>query len=186
MKVIALRLAALCVAFVWCSHVVAVEKHPITHEDVWLMKRLGAPAVSPDGKWVVVSVTNPAYDEKDQTSDLWLVPSDASASPRQITFTKGAESGVAWSPDSKKIAFAAKREGDETLQVYILDLIAGGEARKLTNLSTGARSPQWRLDGGVILFVSNVYPGALDDEANKKAAADRKARKYRARVYESF
>ena len=31
----------------------------ITHEDLWLMKRVGAPVVSPDGKWVVVSVIEP-------------------------------------------------------------------------------------------------------------------------------
>jgi hypothetical protein len=40
----------------------AVQKHPITHEDVWLMKRVGALAVSPNGKWVVTSVTWPSYE----------------------------------------------------------------------------------------------------------------------------
>ena len=28
---------------------------PITHEALWMMKRVGAPVVSPDGKWVVSS-----------------------------------------------------------------------------------------------------------------------------------
>jgi dipeptidyl aminopeptidase/acylaminoacyl peptidase len=37
-----------------------------------------------------------------------------------------------------------------------------------------------------LLFTSTVYPGALDDEANKKIAAERKAQKYRARVYDKF
>ena len=37
------------------------------------MKRVGAPAVSPDGKWVVFSVTEPAYDEKKEVADLWIV-----------------------------------------------------------------------------------------------------------------
>ena len=31
-----------------------------------------------------------------------------------------------------------------------------------------------------------VYPGAADDAANRKIAAERKARKYKARVYEAF
>ncbi len=44
---------------------------PLTHEAEWLMKRVGAPIPSPDGKLVVFAVTNPAYDEKDQSSDLW-------------------------------------------------------------------------------------------------------------------
>ncbi len=63
---------------------------------------------------------------------------------------------------------------------------AGGEARRLTNLSTGAVSPKWRPDGKAILFESLVYPNALDDEANKKIAAERKARKYNVRAYEHF
>jgi dipeptidyl aminopeptidase/acylaminoacyl peptidase len=161
------------------------QKRPITHEDVWLMKRVGAPSVSPDGKWVVFPVTEPSYDSDKNTSDLWIAPTDGSAAPRQLTGTKAGESGAVWSPDSKQIAFTAKRDGDETAQVYILRL-DGGEAQRVTNLSTGAYSPKWRPDGKAILFQSMVYPGAEDDEANKKIAAERKARKYKTRVYETF
>ncbi len=164
----------------------STSKVPLTHEMMWSFKRVGAPVPSPDSKWVVFSLVEPAYDEKDQVSDLWIVPSDGSAKPRRLTSTKGGESGVAWSPDSRQIAFSARREGDESAQIYVLDIANGGEAVRLTSLSTGARSPQWRPDGKAIAFVSNVYPGAADDETNKKIAAERKAQKYRARVYEKF
>lgn len=164
----------------------AQTKVPITHETMWLMKRVGAPVPSPDGKWVVFSLIEPAYDEKDQVNDLWIVPADASAKPRRLTNTKGGESGVAWSPDSRRIAFSARREGDEVSQIYVLDIADGGEAVRVTSLSTGARSPQWRPDGRALAFVSTVYPGANDDDANKRVAAERKAQKYRARVYETF
>ncbi|MEO5936544.1 MAG: prolyl oligopeptidase family serine peptidase, partial [Terriglobales bacterium] len=60
------------------------------------------------------------------------------------------------------------------------------EAQRVTNLSTGARAPQWRPDGKALLYISSVYPGAADDDANKKMAKERKDRKYNARVYESF
>lgn len=164
----------------------AQNKVPITHESMWMLKRVGAPNPSPDGKWVVFSLVEPAYDEKDQVSDLWIVPADASAKPRRLTFSKGGESGVAWSPDSQRLAFSAKREGDDASQIYVLDIADGGEAVRVTSLSTGARSPQWRPDGKALLFTSTVFPGAADDEANKKVAAERKALKYRARVYEKF
>ena len=165
---------------------VAQTKAPLTHETMWMLKRVGAPAPSPDGKWVVFSLVEPAYDEKEQVSDLWIVPVNGSARPRRLTFTKGGESGVAWSPDSRQIAFSARREGDEANQLYVLDVADGGEAIRVTSLSTGARSPQWRPDGKALLFVSSVYPGAVDDDANKKIAGERKAQKYRARVYEKF
>ena len=164
----------------------AQTKAPLTHETMWMLKRVGAPAPSPDGKWVVFSMVEPAYDEKDQVSDLWIVPSNGSAKPRRLTFSKGGESGVAWSPDSRQIVFSARREGDEVSQLYVLDVANGGEAVRITSLSTGARSAQWRPDGKALLFVSTVYPGAADDEANKKIAAERKAQKYRARVYDKF
>ena len=159
---------------------------PITHEKLWMMKRVGAPAVSPDGKWVVFSVLEPAYDPDKEASDLWLTPADGSAPPRRLTNTRAPEKGVAWSPDSRALVFATKREGDELEQIYLLDLARGGEARRLTNLSTGAANPRWRPDGTAILFESLVYPGALDDEANRKIATERKARKYNVHAYEHF
>jgi dipeptidyl aminopeptidase/acylaminoacyl peptidase len=158
----------------------------ITHEMLWMAKRVGNPAVSPDGKWVLYSVMEPSYDPDKAVSDLWLVPADGQAPPRRITNTKAAETGAAWSPDSQSIAFATKREGDAVEQIYVLDLGAGGEARRITDVSTGASNPKWRPDGKAILFESSVYPNALDDEANRKAAADRKARKYNVRIYEHF
>jgi dipeptidyl aminopeptidase/acylaminoacyl peptidase len=164
----------------------AQAKVPLTHEFMWMLKRVGAPTPSPDGKWVVFSLVEPAYDEKDQVSDLWIVPADASAKPRRLTFSKGGESGMAWSPDSQRLAFSAKREGDDVSQIYVLDIADGGEAVRVTSLSTGARSPQWRPDGKALLFTSTVFPGAVDEEANKKIAAQRKALKYHARVFDKF
>ncbi len=161
-------------------------KVPITHEAMWMMKRVGAPVPSPDGKWVVFSLVEPAYDEKDQVTDLWIVATDGSDKPRRLTATKGVESGVAWSPDSRRVAFTARREGDEVNQIYLLDVVGGGEAVRFTTLSTAASSPRWRPDGKALLFSAAVYPGAANDDANKKIAAERKARKYSARVYESF
>jgi dipeptidyl aminopeptidase/acylaminoacyl peptidase len=147
---------------------------------------VGAPQVSPDGKWVVFPLNEPAYDDSKQVSDIWIVPVDGSLKPRRLTATKGPESGLTWSPDGKRIAFSAKREGDEVAQVYVLDVMAGGEAVRVTQISTGAYTPKFRPDGAAIAFVSPVFPGAADDAANQKTAADQKARKYRARVYDSF
>jgi dipeptidyl aminopeptidase/acylaminoacyl peptidase len=178
--------AILYLAFGGAAGAQAPAKTPITHEKLWMMKRVGAPVVSPDGKWAVFSVVEPSYDPEKQVSDLWLVPTDGSAEPRRLTNTKAPENSPAWSPDSRSLAFTTKREGDEAEEVYILNLAEGGEARRLTTVSTGASNPKWRPDGQAILFESSVWPNALDDEANKKVIAERKARKYNVRIYEHF
>ncbi len=182
MKRTPIAVLALCIS----AAAFAQSRQPLTHETMWLMKRVGSPAVSPDGKWVVFPVTDPAYDEKEQSSDLWIVPADGSAPPRQITFTKASESDVNWASDSRRIVFSAKREGDDAAQIYLLDIAAGGEAQRLTNVSTGTRAPQLSPDGRNLLFASVVHPNTADDEANRKAAKERKDRKYNVRVYDSF
>ncbi len=161
------------------------ERRVITHEDVWLMKRPGAVAVSPDGRWIIVSVAEPAYDDEQKRSDLWIAPADGSAAPRRLTSGKSAEGDPVFSPDSSRVAFSGKREGDEVAQVYVLDL-SGGEAQKVTDWPTGARTPRFSPDGQSILFVGLAYPGAGTAEENRKAAAERKERKYTVRAYDSF
>lgn len=71
----------------------AQDKKPITHEDMWSLKRVGSPEISPDGKWVVFNVTEPSYDEKEQVNDLWIVSTSGNYVPRKITSGKAGEGG---------------------------------------------------------------------------------------------
>lgn len=151
------------------------QKRPITHQDIWMLKRAGEPVVSPDGRWIVFSLTEPDYDPAKQTSDLWIVPSDGTEPPRQLTFSKEPESGAVWSPDGTQLSFATKRESDQAPQIYILPM-RGGEARRVTNIPGGASDPQWRADGKAILFQSQVDP----------IAEQRKDRKSNARIYDAM
>jgi dipeptidyl aminopeptidase/acylaminoacyl peptidase len=165
---------------------VSASKRAPTHEDIWLMKRVGAPQVSPDGRWLVASVIEPAYDDNAQLSDLWLIDTAARHSSRRLTSTRRPENGVAWSPDSKRIAFSAQRDNDEVAQIYSLDLASGGEAQRLTNLSGGARSPIYSHDGRQLAFVSLMYPQAHDEATNKQLIEAHHARKANARIFDSF
>ena len=164
----------------------AQELRPVTHEDVWTMNRLGSPVVSPDGELAVVSVTEPSYEEDGDVSDLWLIRVDGSAEPRRLTATREGESGIAWRPDGGAIVFTAKRGESETNQVYLLDMTGPGEAQQITGLSTGAANPDWSPDGKKIAFESKVYPGKLDDEANKTEKEAREERDYNVTAYDIF
>jgi dipeptidyl aminopeptidase/acylaminoacyl peptidase len=157
----------------------------MTHEALWRLKSVGAPVPSPDGKWIVVSIGEPAYDEKDEVSDLWILPADGSVPARRLTSTKGGESGASWSPDGRKLAFSARRDGDEAAQIYLLDL-AGGDARRLTTLTLGARAPRWSPDGTLIAFQGAVWRGATDEASNRTLNDARKNAKSKVRVYDGF
>jgi dipeptidyl aminopeptidase/acylaminoacyl peptidase len=155
--------------------VTAFAKVPLDHETMWRMKRVGPPSLSPNGKWVVVSVTEPAYDPAEQVSDLWLVPSDGSLPPRRLTATRAAESDVAWSADSRRIVFVSKRDVDVDPQAYLLEL-AGGEAQRLTSFAGGVSAPKPSPDGKRLLFQADFDP----------IASERSKRKYKARAFDSF
>ena len=157
-----------------------------THEDIWLMRRVGAPQVSPDGRWVVVSLAEPSYDENTQHSDLWLIDPNARNSSRRLTSTRRPETGVVWSPDSRRIVFSAERENDVAPQLYMLDLAEGGEAQRLTNLAGGARGAVFSHDGRQLAFISMMFPDARDDAANKAEMDALRGRKSNARIFEGF
>jgi Tol biopolymer transport system component len=140
-----------------------VQAKPIEHSDVWLMPRVGTPVISPDGRHAVVRVTQPAYEADEQSTDLHLLDLDGNDEPRQLTFSAGSESQVAWSPDSNHIAFRARRGDDEAAQIYLLSLSKGGEARRITDVPNGAAEPVFSPDGARLAFVSHVDPAADGD-----------------------
>lgn len=153
---------------------------------MWMMRRVGGPQIRPQGDLVSFQITEPSYDDKEVRSDIWIVPSNGASLPRKITSGKGSESAYQWSPDGSLLLFTAKRDGDESSQLYLMDFDQGGEAQKLSNLSTGIQSPQWSFSGKNVLFSSSVFPTCFSDSCNKKLTEEKKKIKYKARVYETF
>jgi dipeptidyl aminopeptidase/acylaminoacyl peptidase len=167
--------------FSWQSGAIAQEmaKHAITFDDMIQMHRVGEAQVSPDGKWVVYTVSTPDMDANRGASNIWVVPTAGGAS-LQLT-QSGHDSSPVWSPDGKTIAFLSSRSGDS--QVYLLSM-DGGEAKPLTHLSTGADIVKWSPDGKTIAFTSGVYPDCKDDACNSARDAEKEKNKVKAHVAE--
>jgi Tol biopolymer transport system component len=69
------------------------------------------------------------------------------------------------------IAFCAKRgegiDADTASQLYVI-APDGGEARRVTSLSTGVSSVRWFPDGKRVVVISSVWPDLKDDKAQAK------------------
>ncbi|HEX9760537.1 MAG TPA: S9 family peptidase [Candidatus Acidoferrales bacterium] len=158
------------------------QKRPITVEDMWAVKRPGAPSLSPDGRWAAVEVVSYSMNDNNSTSDIWLLSTDGAAQ-RQLTTHTARDSAPQFSPDGKWIAFTSRREGDDAGQIYVIP-VGGGEARRVTKLSTGAGNFKWFADGKRIAFASSVWPDLDTDEAQARRARERRDAKVKAYLIE--
>ncbi|RBY90657.1 PD40 domain-containing protein [Blastococcus sp. TF02A-26] len=130
-------------------------------DDLALLRTPGTPAVAPDGRIAVVAVTRPDVAGNGYRSQLWAVPTDASAPARPLT-SGGRDSDPAFSPDGRWLAYLAAL-GDGAPQVHVLPT-AGGAPRRLTDAPLGAGAPVWSPDSRRLAWAA-VPGGAPEPDA---------------------
>lgn len=173
------------VALVLCAGVDAAPRRPLTLDDMFSIKRISSPALSPDGRWVVYTVTTADTQANKTTTDLWLTSTDG-RSTRQLTDDPAHDRNAVWSPDGKWIAFESTRSGDS--QIWLITP-GGKEPRQLTHISTEAEQIAWSPDGSKIAFVSEVFPEnaekpfAVSDSLNRQALSRLASGPVRAKVF---
>lgn len=141
------------------------DKRAFRLDDLYRLKAIGDPQVSPDGRTVAFVVTESDLTAGKTNSDLYRVGADGSGLCR-LTSTEGEDIHPRWSPDGNTLMFISSRKDGS--QIWLLPT-TGGEARQLTSLSTGISDPIWSPDGKKILFASDVFPECgADDAGNKK------------------
>jgi dipeptidyl aminopeptidase/acylaminoacyl peptidase len=159
----------------------APAKRPMTFEDMMKMKRLGATAVSPDGKWLAYSVTTVNLEQNTRTAELW-VQAIAGGEPMKLAVGQPGDAGVEFAADGKRILFLSGRDGGQQVWLAEFDAATGttSNAKKLTSIATEADNAKWSPDSKSIVFTSAVYPdcpaiNAADFVAGNQCNADRDA-----------
>ena len=150
-------------------------------EDLWAIKRIGPPTLSPDGRMACAAVTSYDMEKNEGRTELWLFATDGGRARRLTAGDKDSE--PCWSPDGRWIAFAAKRKDDEEAQVYLI-APDGGEARRLASVANGAAGLRWFPDSRRIAFISWVWPELKSDKEQAKRRKERKEAKVKAHLSE--
>lgn len=126
-----------------------------------------SPTVSPDGQWIAYiadarlradsavelerdSLAKLPYskvrDEAERNeADIYVMPA-AGGTPRKVTEWMGAESDLAWSADSKRLAFIGRPGRTKSARIYIVDA-AGGVPRNIIG--------DWQYEPSNIDWLSN-------------------------------
>jgi dipeptidyl aminopeptidase/acylaminoacyl peptidase len=124
--------------------------------DLALLRTPGPPTVSSEGRHAVVAVTRLDLDADEYRSQLWLLPTDGSAPPRQIT--RGVrDTAPAFSPDGRWLAFLRAESGGRP-QLHVMPTDAG-EPWRVTERKhhpLGAGAPEWSPDSARIGYIARV------------------------------
>ncbi|MCM8556341.1 alpha/beta hydrolase family protein [Sphingomicrobium sediminis] len=125
-----LALTALAAALVATQ---AAEARPLTPEDLVGFDRVGAPSVSPDGKWALFSVSSAKDDLSGRTTSYHLHSLDGSEDDHVLANGNWSFGGARFGGDGA-IWFVSDRSGSD--QVYRMERFQ--EPEQVTNLAAGA------------------------------------------------
>lgn len=146
----------------------AQSRRPLQPDDIFSLKNVSDPRISPDGAWVAYTVSTLDKKEDNSDTDIYMVAASGGA-PVRLTSSKKPENGPRWSPDGRYLAFLSARDGKKA-QVFLLDR-RGGDAQALTDYKTGASAIAWSPDSTKLaLLVSEPDPNDPEsgDEKDKK------------------
>lgn len=136
--------------------VAAQAQRPMTFLDVQEMRRVGSTDLSPDGRWLLYTVSFPDWEKAERQNDIFLVSTrDGLPSTRQMTFTADKdEMSPTWSMDGSFFVFASNRDAPNNgsqRQLYLMRP-DGGEARKLTSAKDGVSDFAFSRDGRWLVY----------------------------------
>jgi len=94
---------------------------------------------------------------------LWRSRADGSE-PRQLTYPPLVASLPRWSPDGKRIAFAAATSGRSLLKVFVMSADGGTPQELLPDESRSFEDPNWAPDGNSLIFSRSPFLGSTNPE----------------------
>ena len=125
--------------------------HKLSPQSIYEISNIGSPLVSPDGDWILYTVSKADSLKDKNVSHLYMIHKDGKETVTLTSQTKGV-SNYQWSPEGKYISYLAKgKDEKEESQLFVLDR-RGGEPLQLTHIHGEIENYQWLKDGSKIIF----------------------------------
>ncbi|HLK30178.1 MAG TPA: S9 family peptidase [Puia sp.] len=125
-------------------------KRMLKPADIYRLPYVGSGQISPDGNWIVYTLTSVDSLKDKRSTDLWMVSWDGTQTI-QLTSDAESESNAKFSPDGKYISFLSSRQDSKESQVWLMDR-RGGEGKKLTDIKNGVNDYAWSPDAKKLLL----------------------------------
>ena len=147
------------------SQTATPKPHKLTPNAVYEISNLSSPLISPEGDWILYSVSKADAQKDKNVSQLYMINKTGTETVSLTEQTKGVGS-YQWSPEGKYISFlTAGKEEKEGSQLFLLDR-RGGEPIQLTHIKGEIAAYQWFKDCSKILF--EIKDPSFADTAKSK------------------
>jgi len=124
-----------------------------TPEDLLSLNRLSDPQISPDGKWVLYTLSSPNLEKNSFSTSVYAVSIDGSKTIK-VTESLARDYHGRWIENGAKVAFLSTRMGSP--QIFTKKFPPEGKAQGLTTIVNGISSFKYSPDGNLIAFSSET------------------------------
>ncbi len=147
-------------AFLFPGILLFPQKKAFTIDDLYKIKNVGSPVVSPSGRKVSFTVNEYNLKKGSSNTDIYIMNADGSGL-KNISSAEDDETSPGWLSEDELYFLI-----EDQLYSYSLQK---NESKKLTNFSAGIENPVFSLDGNIAAFSSDIYKECgTDNKCNEK------------------